>query len=176
MGGIALDMVSAKKHFSSIWIFVLLLVVFGLVGKSQGQNLRGQTGLLNADGKINLRILCTTGPTEGRTDDFVKFLSEHFVKVDTTDYESFRSNRAVETLDKLIELLGDEAHAETAKRLLARYTAESFDSPPQWRQWFEENKDRLYFSDVGGYKFFIVPAGYPVGRKNQTAIGKTLYR
>jgi hypothetical protein len=87
-----------------------------------------------------------------------------------------RSNRSVETLDKLIALLDDKAHAETARQLLARYTNESFRSPEQWRQWFDSNKGKFYFSDVGGYKFFIVPEGYPLGRKNQTAIGKTLYR
>jgi len=48
----------------------------------------------NAAGKIDLRILCTTSPNEGRTDDFVAFLSEHFVKVATTDYRSFREEQA----------------------------------------------------------------------------------
>lgn len=86
------------------------------------------------------------------------------------------SNRTVETLGRLIELLGEPQHADAARTLLTRYTNESFPSPQQWRQWFDGNKDKLYFSDVGGYKFFAVPDGYPVGHKNQTAIGKTLYR
>ncbi len=28
------------------------------------------------------------------------------------------------------------------------------------RNWFEQNKDRVYFTDVGGYKFLVVPQGY----------------
>lgn len=72
----------------------------------------------------------------------------------------FNSNREVATLERLISLLKDESHAETARRLLARYTNESFSEPEQWQSWFDENKDRIYFTDVGGYKFFVVPQGY----------------
>jgi hypothetical protein len=72
----------------------------------------------------------------------------------------FQSNRQVQTLDKLIALLDDADRKETARRALARYTCESFDTPQQWRQWFLENKDRVYFTDVGGYKFLVTPQGY----------------
>ncbi|MBL7187699.1 MAG: hypothetical protein ISS70_15360 [Phycisphaerae bacterium] len=70
------------------------------------------------------------------------------------------SNREVKTLARLISLLKDAAHAETARRLLARYTNQSFGEPERWQSWFEENKDRIYFTDVGGYKFLVVPQGY----------------
>jgi hypothetical protein len=70
------------------------------------------------------------------------------------------SNRKVETLDRLIALLDDAAKAATAKKLLARYTTVTFDTPQQWRQWFDANKGRIYFTDVGGYKFLVVPEGY----------------
>jgi CheY-like chemotaxis protein len=53
-----------------------------------------QNELIDSDGKIKLRILCTTSPKEGRTADFVSFLSRHFVKVETTDYKSFREELA----------------------------------------------------------------------------------
>lgn len=88
------------------------------------------------------------------------------------------SNRTVKTLDKLIELLDDPEKSETANLLLERYTYQnrSSKSVKQWRAWFTENKERIFFSDVGGYKFFVVPEGYPVGQKNQTRIGKELYR
>lgn len=72
----------------------------------------------------------------------------------------FNSNRELKTLERLLSLLKDESHAETARRLLARYTSESFSEPEQWQSWFEQNKDRIYFSDVGGYKFLVVPEGY----------------
>jgi hypothetical protein len=64
------------------------------------------------------------------------------------------SNRKVETLERLFQLLKDETHASTARRLLARYTDghTSFDFGP--------GRDRIYFTDVGGYKFQVVPEGY----------------
>jgi hypothetical protein len=70
------------------------------------------------------------------------------------------SNRKVESLRRLIELLDDAQHAATARKLLSRYTECSFETPAQWRQWFEENRDRFYFTDVGGYKFKVAPPGY----------------
>jgi hypothetical protein len=73
------------------------------------------------------------------------------------------SNRQLSSLQRLIELLDDAQHGATAKQLLGRYTDQSFEMPRQWRQWFEENKDRIYFTDLGGYKFKVVPEGYLAG-------------
>ncbi|MHC4354043.1 MAG: hypothetical protein ACYS0H_15145 [Planctomycetota bacterium] len=88
------------------------------------------------------------------------------------------SNRSVETYGRLIELLDNPQRAEKATRLLRRYTSQhgGFTSTDRWRQWFAENKERIFFSDIGDYKFFVIPEGYPVGRKNKTAIGQALYR
>jgi hypothetical protein len=71
-----------------------------------------------------------------------------------------KSNREIGTLEKLISLLEDQKKADTARFLLARYTTESFQNAEQWRSWFDDNKERIFFSDVGGYKFFVVPKGY----------------
>jgi len=64
------------------------------------------------------------------------------------------SNRKVETLERLFELLKDETHAQTARRLLERYTdgRTMFD--------FQNGRDRIYFTDVGGYQFKVAPEGY----------------
>ncbi len=70
------------------------------------------------------------------------------------------SNRTIETLEKLIELLDSDEHSETAQKLLIRYTQESFEKREQWQNWHAENKGRFFFSDFGGYKFFVVPEGY----------------
>jgi hypothetical protein len=88
------------------------------------------------------------------------------------------SNRTVDTLGRLIKLLDDPQQAEEARQLLERYTDQHkyMSTDEQWRPWFDQNKDRIFFSDVGGYKFFVVPEGYPVGQKNQTAIGQALFR
>ncbi len=63
------------------------------------------------------------------------------------------SNRKVETLERLFELQKDPAHREIARRLLDRYTdgQTTFD--------FQNGRDRIYFTDVGGYQFKVVPEG-----------------
>jgi hypothetical protein len=70
------------------------------------------------------------------------------------------SNRSLDTLGRLIDLLEDKTNADTARLLLTRYTNESFQDAEDWRQWFQSNKDRIFFSDVGGYKFYVIPEGY----------------
>jgi len=64
------------------------------------------------------------------------------------------SNRKVETLERLFELRKDENHRDIVRRLLTRYTdgSGSYD--------FRNGRDRIYFSDVGGYKFKVVPERY----------------
>ena len=70
------------------------------------------------------------------------------------------SNRSLDVLERLIGLLQDETHADTARRLLTRYTNQSFQSADDWKRWFESNRDRIFFSDVGGYEFLVIPEGY----------------
>ncbi len=70
------------------------------------------------------------------------------------------SNRSLDTLERLIGLLQDDTHADTARRLLRRYTNQSFQNADGWKRWFENNRDRIFFSDVGGYKFLVIPKGY----------------
>jgi hypothetical protein len=61
---------------------------------------------------------------------------------------------------KAIAALGDKEQAASARRLLARYapdgpgedgTAES------WRSWFSKNESFLFFSDTGGYRWYVDP-------------------
>jgi len=56
--------------------------------------------------------------------------------------------------------LQDENNADAARNLLSRYTNQSFGSAEEWQSWFDSNRDRIYFSDVGGYKFLVIPEGY----------------
>lgn len=106
-------MIGTKKHLTSSGIHILLLVSM-LVSfsdckeKDQDQDVAepapvepiesivsaDQSELIDPKGKIKLRILCTTSPEEGRTDDFTEFLSKHFAKVATTDYKNFREELA----------------------------------------------------------------------------------
>ncbi len=70
------------------------------------------------------------------------------------------SNRKTETLETLIEYLSDKDKEATAGKLLGRYTEEKFQTQEQWKKWLDANRGRIYFSDVGGYKFRVVPQGY----------------
>jgi hypothetical protein len=70
------------------------------------------------------------------------------------------SNRKISTLERLIELLDDPEKSETAEIVLKRYTDFTFETSNQWRQWLEQNRDRIFFSDFGGYKFLVAPEGY----------------
>jgi hypothetical protein len=106
---------------------------------------------------------------KGNPDGLVQYYKDNFEsiywnRVFLVDNElkslGIKSNRKIETLEELISLLEDEKKADTARLLLARYTTESFQNAEQWRSWFESNKDRIFFSDVGGYKFFVIPKGY----------------
>jgi hypothetical protein len=83
------------------------------------------------------------------------------------------SNRSLETLERLIGLLKDETHADTARNFLSRYTNQSFGSAEEWQSWFDSNRDRIYFSDVGGYKFLVIPKGY-LNKKRPAAIRTNL--
>jgi hypothetical protein len=106
---------------------------------------------------------------EGNPDGLVAYYRKDFEltyrdKVFLIDSElkslGFESNRKIETLEKLIALLKDDSKANTARLLLNRYTNQSFQNPDQWQSWCDNNKERIYFTDVGGYKFLVVPEGY----------------
>lgn len=106
---------------------------------------------------------------EGDPNGLVKYYKDDFELIyrdnvflidDELKSLGIKSNRHIDTLERLISLLEDENHADTARNLLARYTNESFQSPQKWQSWFQDNKDRIFFSDVGGFKFFVVPEGY----------------
>lgn len=65
------------------------------------------------------------------------------------------SNREIGLLDRCIKMLEDKDQAALARRILKRYTTENFDQPDEWRAWLEHNRNRLFFTDTGGYKFLI---------------------
>jgi hypothetical protein len=67
------------------------------------------------------------------------------------------SNRRVEFLDRCVTRLEKKDQPERALRLLKRYTNENFETAGKWHAWLDQNRSRLFFSDVGGYKFFVAP-------------------
>jgi hypothetical protein len=71
-----------------------------------------------------------------------------------------KSNRQIATLEKLVAMLRDPQHQAEARKLLARYTEQTFTTPEQWETWLKQSQGRIYFSDTAGYKFLVVPVGY----------------
>ncbi len=69
----------------------------------------------------------------------------------------FHSNRSMSTLEKLIAMRSETEHADLAQKLLVRYTEQKFATPAEWKRWYDANEGRIYFSDIGGYKFLVVP-------------------
>jgi hypothetical protein len=64
-------------------------------------------------------------------------------------------NNDVRLLQRCIECLDSGEQDEIANRLLRRYTEKSFDTPDQWKTWFEENRAFLFFSESSGFKFLV---------------------
>jgi hypothetical protein len=68
------------------------------------------------------------------------------------------SNRKVELLDRCVKMLEKGEQPELSLRILKRYTLEKFAEAKEWRAWLDRNRSRLFFTDVGGFKFLVAPA------------------
>jgi hypothetical protein len=67
------------------------------------------------------------------------------------------SNRKVELLARCVAMLEQGDRPELASRVLTRYTTEHFSEPKGWRSWLEASRGRLFFTDVGGFKWVVAP-------------------
>jgi hypothetical protein len=108
--------------------------------------------------KVNLEYL---HPAEGA------FAGSQFV-VDEDAKAVGPSNRRVEFLERCVTMLEKKDKPDRTVRLLQRYTNEKFDNAVEWRKWLDQNRSRLFFSDVGGYKFFVGPEKPTAKKRLQT--------
>lgn len=67
------------------------------------------------------------------------------------------SNRSLALLERCVRMLEEGKDTDLAMRVLRRYTSESFDNAAGWRAWLEKNRDRLFFTDIGGYCWITAP-------------------
>lgn len=66
------------------------------------------------------------------------------------------ANNDVRLLDRAVEMLGEGGRArQTGKRLLERYTLCRFESPAEWKDWIDTNRDRLFFTEAGGWLWLV---------------------
>ena len=64
-------------------------------------------------------------------------------------------NNDIRLLDKAIRLMEEGTDVAKGRRVLKRYTLCRFETPAEWRTWFEENKSRLFFTESGGWYFMV---------------------
>lgn len=57
-------------------------------------------------------------------------------------------------LDVCVKALEEGKDVDRSRHLLERYTGEKFATPHEWRTWLSNVRPELFFSDVGGYRFF----------------------
>lgn len=66
------------------------------------------------------------------------------------------ANNDIRLLDKAIELLsGNESQAAMGRRILERYTLCRFETPAEWKAWLDANRDRLFFTESGGWLWLV---------------------
>jgi hypothetical protein len=90
--------------------------------------------------------------------EYVRVVGDRKFTVDEEARKLGLSNRKIESLEKLVIMLEKNESPAEATTLLRRYTDESFEAPAQWRKWLDQNKSKIFFTDVGGYKWMVPPA------------------
>lgn len=67
------------------------------------------------------------------------------------------ANNDVRMLDKCVALIADEDpyEADKARRILERYTLCRFETPAEWRGWLDAVRDRLFFTESGGWLWLV---------------------
>lgn len=64
-------------------------------------------------------------------------------------------NNDLRLLEKAIDCLEKGIDVERAKRVLCRYTLCRFKTPREWREWYNVNKTRIFFTESGGWYFMV---------------------
>ena len=73
------------------------------------------------------------------------------------------SNRSLELLDALAARLDSDPEDDLALRLLRRYVPEELvPRATEFSSWIEFHRSRLFFSDVGGFRWYVTPSAVPV--------------
>jgi len=123
-------------------------------------------------GLFPAEILAAAGQGEGKldADKLEKYYLDHFeylvqgekgLVVDPDVRELGVSNRRKELLATLAARLEKDPDDALARRCVARYVQPPAKSGAEIARWLRENADRMYFSDVGGYRWYVTPAGIP---------------
>lgn len=67
------------------------------------------------------------------------------------------ANNNIKLLEHCVESLEQNPRDEVALRLLYRYTNKRFSSTEEWSSWLVSNRDSMFFTEMGGFKFMAGP-------------------
>lgn len=81
--------------------------------------------------------------------------NEYALQLDEDAQKLGISNRQVAIIEKSVQLLEQHTDTALAQRILERYTAERFTTAAAWRNWLSVNRDRLFYTEAGGFKFMV---------------------
>lgn len=85
------------------------------------------------------------------------------------------ANDDMALLDRCVAMLEERNDRERAMRLLLRYTTEALGSAAEWRAWLDENRSRLFFTEMGGFKWMVdVNHGLVVAATTGDALGTAI--
>ncbi len=70
-------------------------------------------------------------------------------------------NNDIRLIEKAVECLEQGMEVERANRILERYTLCEFTQPGEWRNWFNKYKDKIFFTESGGWFFMVNEQGAP---------------
>jgi hypothetical protein len=65
------------------------------------------------------------------------------------------ANTDIRLIDTAITMLERKEDVARAQRILDRYTLCTFESPAEWRSWFNANRDRMFFTQSGGWYWLV---------------------
>ncbi len=65
------------------------------------------------------------------------------------------ANNDLALLDKCVAMLESNDQPDLAQNILTRYTTEEFSTAKEWNRWLKKNRDKLFFTERGGYKWMI---------------------
>lgn len=65
------------------------------------------------------------------------------------------ANNDKKLIDKAITCLEKNEETDRAKRILKRYTLCEFSTPAEWRKWYNTYKDKMFFTESGGWYFMV---------------------
>lgn len=92
---------------------------------------------------------------EENTPYFYSTFDSHGLLLDEDAKSLGIPNNDVRILDKAILLWETTEDVAKGRRLLERYTLLRYDNPKQYRAWYLKYKDKLFFTESGGWKWLV---------------------